>query len=97
MNLIGSSYPVSVQLSDTNLWESGLTGADNEGDADRLWSWVNDHYEFYWLVDGVGAPYDGQWYSGNSPVVRHLEPGRGYWLQIREGHAQFVWDYSKPF
>jgi hypothetical protein len=97
MNLIGSCFPVSVPLADTNLWVSGLTGADNEADADRLWSWAVNHYEFFWLVDGVGAPYDGQWYMGNVPVNRDLEPGKGYWIQVREGHPPFTWLYVRPY
>lgn len=97
MNLIGTCYPVPVPLADTNLWESGLAGADNEADADRIWSWMGDHYEFYWLVDGVGAPFDGQWFMGNDPVEQSLEPGRGYWLQRREGHPAFNWIYTKPY
>lgn len=97
MNLIGSCYPVSVPLVDTNLWESGLTGGDNEGDADRIWSWASDHYEFFWLVDGVGEPYDGQWFKGNDPVDRVLEPGKGYWLQVKDGHPAFMWNYVKPY
>jgi hypothetical protein len=97
MNLIGTSYPVPVPLAETNLWESGLSGADNEGDADRIWSWDSNHYEFSWLVDGVGEPHDGQWYMGNDPVDSSLEPGRGYWLQRREGHPAFDWNYHNQY
>jgi Squalene-hopene cyclase C-terminal domain/Thrombospondin type 3 repeat/Prenyltransferase and squalene oxidase repeat len=97
MNLVGSCYPVSVSLTDTNLWESGLTGADNEGDADRIWNWTGSHYEFFWLVDGVGEPYDGQWFKGNDPVDKELEPGKGYWLQVKDGHPAFIWNYIKPY
>ena len=95
MNLIGSSYPVSVQLTNSNLWESGLSGADNEAAADRIWSWTGSLYEFLWLVDGVGAPDDGQWYMGNAEANRSLEPGKGYWLQRRD-ITPFQWNYIKP-
>jgi uncharacterized protein YjiK len=95
MNLIGSSYPVSVQLTNSNLWESGLTGADNEAAADRIWNWAGSLYEFLWLVDGVGTPYDGKWYMGNAEVNRALEPGKGYWLQRRD-ITPFQWNYIKP-
>jgi Squalene-hopene cyclase C-terminal domain/Thrombospondin type 3 repeat/Prenyltransferase and squalene oxidase repeat len=97
MNLVGSCYPVSVSLTDSNLWESGLTGADNEGDADRIWTWTDSHYEFFWLVDGVGEPFDGQWFKGNDPVDKELEPGKGYWLQVKDGHPAFIWNYVKPY
>ena len=55
MNLVGTCYPVSVKLADTNLRESGFIGGSNEGAGDRVWSWEANHYEFFWLVDGVGA------------------------------------------
>lgn len=91
---LSASYR-SVQLTNSNFWESGLTGADNEATADRIWSWIGSLYEFLWLVDGVGAPNDGQWYMGNNPVNRALEPGKGYWLQRRD-ITPFQWDYIKP-
>lgn len=97
MNLIGICYPVSVPLANTNLWESGMTGADNEASSDRIWMWKGTNYDFIWLVDGVGASYDGQWYKGNEPFDGKFEPGRGYWIQVREGHAEFVWEYVKPY
>ncbi|MDJ0765846.1 MAG: thrombospondin type 3 repeat-containing protein [Myxococcota bacterium] len=102
MNLVGSSYPVSVplgdqQADDSNLWESGATGANNEGDADRLWSWTGSNYQLHWLVDGVGSTYDGLWYTGNQASVLELEPGKGYWIQIREGHSEFLWIYPQPY
>lgn len=102
MNLVGSSYPVAVPLGDQqsddcNLWESGATGADNEGDADRVWSWTGSNYQFHWLVDHVNATLNGTWYSGNSPSPLALEPGKGYWVQIRANHAGFTWTYPKPY
>ncbi|MEE9463340.1 MAG: hypothetical protein V3V53_15995, partial [Bacteroidales bacterium] len=96
MNLIGTSYPVPVLLTDNNLWESGLSGADNEGDADRIWSWDTDHNEFFWLVDGVNEQFDGQWFMGNDPVERSLEAGRGYWIERKEGRPTFDWNYLGP-
>lgn len=97
MNLIGSCYPVSVPLTNTNLWESGLLGADNEGTAGRIWNWLDDRYEFYWLVDGVGASYDGKWFKHNAETNANLEPGKGFWVQIREGQPAFQWIYLKPY
>jgi hypothetical protein len=102
MNLIGTCYPVAVLLGDrasddSNLWESEATGADNEGEADRIWSWTGLNYQFHWLVDGVGDPYDGLWYMGNEESILELEPGKGYWIQIREGHGGFIWIYPKPY
>ncbi len=93
MNLIGTSFPYTTDLSITNLWESGFTGADNIGESDIIWSWVNDNYELIWLVDGVNNTLNGNWYIGNTPVVRNLEPGSGYWIQRRGGQLPFEWDY----
>jgi hypothetical protein len=102
MNLIGTCYPVSVPLGDklpidSNLWESGATGATNEGAADRVWSWTGSNYQFHWLVDGVNSTVNGLWYSGGTPSTLQLEPGKGYWVQIRPGHSGFTWVYPKPY
>ncbi len=72
--------------------ESGATGATNEGDADRVWSWTGSNYQLHWLVDGTGTASDGIWYPATS-----LEPGKGYWIQIRDGHSGFTWVYPKPY
>ena len=102
MNLVGSSFPLAVPLGDqgakdSNLWESGVKGADNEGDADRIWIWTGKNYTFNWLVDSVGPEYDGTWYLGNDPSTLNLEPGKGYWMQIRPGHTGATWKYPKPY
>ena len=102
MNLVGSCYPVSVPLgdqgaNDSNLWESGATGATNEGGADRVWSWTGSNYQFHWLVEGAGQTYDGLWYTGNNASTLQLNPGEGYWVQIRAGHSGFTWVYPKLY
>jgi len=98
MNLVSPSFPVGRSLgdqaaADANLWESGATGADNEGDADRVWNWTGSNYQFHWLVDGVSPAYDGMWYTGNNPSAMSIEPGRGYWIQIRDDHIAWIWTY----
>jgi parallel beta-helix repeat protein/predicted outer membrane repeat protein len=102
MNLVGSCYPVSVPLGDklpidSDLWESGATGATNEGGADRVWSWTGSNYQFHWLVEGAGPTYDGLWFTGNQESTLQLESGKGYWVQIREVHDPFIWVYPKPY
>jgi subtilisin-like proprotein convertase family protein len=102
MNLIGTCYPVSVPLgdqgaNDSNLWESGATGATNEGGADRVWNWTGSNYQFHWLVEGVNPTYDGLWFMSNNASTLQLEPGKGYWVQIRPGHDGFFWVYPKPY
>jgi hypothetical protein len=102
MNLVGTCYPVSVPLGDklpidSDLWESGATGATNEGSADRVWSWTGTNYQFHWLVEGAGPTYDGLWYTGNQQSTLQLEAGKGYWVQIREVHDPFIWVYPRPY
>ncbi len=92
MNLVGTCFPFAVNMVDTNLWESGLTGSGFEGAADRVWSWVDGHYEFIWLGE-TGTAFDGQWYKGNDPVDRSLNPGSGFWIQRRDNHYPFDWNY----
>jgi hypothetical protein len=96
MNLLSPSSLAGVPLGDkgsgdSNLWESGATGANNEGDADRLWNWTGSTYQFHWLVDGVGPQFDGLWFRGGAPSTLWIEPGNGNWVQVREGHSPFDW------
>ena len=86
MNLI--SLPL-VPFSSTLVDVIGnqLTGADNEGDADRLWVWSDNKYQFAWLVDGVGPAYDGKWYTGNTETSIAFTADRGAWIQVRQGHG----------
>jgi len=96
MNLVAPSAPITILLGDqasddANLWESGATGADNERDADRVWNWTGTNYQFHWLVDGAGPPYDGLWYTGNNPSTLWIEPGKGIWVQIRDENSPFDW------
>ncbi len=94
MNMIGTSYPHSVMLSESNLWGSGFTGAANIGESDLIWIWLGNHYEFIWLLDGVHESVNGRWYRGNSPVVDlSLEPGSGYWIERKDGRDAFDWAY----
>lgn len=34
--------------------------------------------------------------KGNSPVDKELKLGKGYWLQVKDGHPAFMWNYVKP-
>jgi hypothetical protein len=97
MQLIGSSYPVVVALNpnDANL---NATGAQWPDQADRIWKWNKDtqQYEYAWLstypsYEGWVDPID--WL----PTMIMLEPGQGYWLQVRAGHSGFVWNYPKLY
>jgi hypothetical protein len=66
-----------------------VTGANNAGDADRVWKYnpnVQAYYDFAWLVGGVGPSYDGFWYTGNSSTNLSIEADEGFIVQIRDGH-----------
>lgn len=106
LNFVGTCFPVDVPLGDqassgdSNLWESGATGASNAFNADRVWKYnpsAQSGYDYAWLVDNVNPTYDGKWYSGNNPTTMKLEPGLGYWMQVRDNHSPFTWDYEKPY
>jgi hypothetical protein len=103
IQLIGSAYPVEVLLTDSELWQDGATGAINEIDADRILAWdtVAQSYKFAWLIDGAGPPYDGKWWdsSTGSETTIKLNPGSGYWFELRDlpGHGNFIWTYPKPY
>ncbi len=100
LNLIGNCYPVTMAPAATGLWEQGVaTGASNSREADRIMAWMGDHYEIAWLVDGTGTALDGTWLNatGSGPSALRFEPGRGYWLHIRNGQQPRTWRYPNPF
>ncbi len=105
LNMVGTCFPITVALGDqgsddSNLWESGATGANNSFSADRIWTYnvaVQGEYDIAWLVDNVSPTYNGLWYTGNNPTTMTLEPGKGYYIQIRSGHSGFTWDYNKLY
>jgi hypothetical protein len=99
----GSSYPVVVNLDYSDLYQDGAVGSINELNADRIWYWDtdSDSWDFAWLVDGVGPPYDGRWWDSfpNGPTAVQLSPGKGYRFELRNlrGHTPFTWTYPKPY
>jgi hypothetical protein len=84
---------------DSNLYESGATGALSGGQADRVWTWTGLDYRYAWLVDtgGLYPQYDGNWFTGNASTDIELEPGKGYWIQVRDNHSAFIWNYPKHY
>jgi hypothetical protein len=94
MQLIGSAYPVEQTLYEATFAEDGAHGASSELYADRIWYWDESlqDYDYAWLIDGVGPPYDGQWWDGDpwGETTITLTPGVGYWYQ-RRGSGPFLW------
>jgi hypothetical protein len=99
MQLIGSSYPVSETLYAATFIEDGAHGTASELYADRVWYWDEQlqDYDYAWLIDGAGPPYDGKWWDGDpwGETTITLKPGVGYWYQ-RRGVGPFVWTNPNP-
>jgi len=103
---VGTCFPVEVPLGDkasfgdSNLWESGATGATNSLSADKVWSYnpaVQSKYDTAWLVNNVNPTYNGLWYTGNYPTTIKLKPGKAYWIQVLDTHSPFTWHYPRPY
>jgi hypothetical protein len=79
--------PCSSSIQD--VLRGQLIGAPDEGYADRIWKWnpVTMDYEFAWLVDGVGDPYDHKWWCPDpfGPSQMSLSCGEGFWIESRHG------------
>ena len=96
-NMVGSCFPVSRRLADSNLVESGFAGH-------TVSQWASDKIEFW---NAARQTYVGVWYRSaqgwrqwgsmdNPPVPPYDEviPGEGFWLIVNS--APFVWEYPVP-
>ncbi len=69
--------------------------ADENGD--QIWVWENNEWKgYYWLMDHVGAKWDGRWWDNKAADFADfaLEPGAGYYYRHRAnqwGGADFEW------
>ncbi|MCR4437672.1 MAG: PKD domain-containing protein [bacterium] len=98
-NLIGTCFPTVVDLRETGLRENGVVvGASNMRQADRIMAWNGKDYDIAWLVDRTGTQYDGLWLNevGSAVADIKLEPGKGYWLHIRNSQGSKVWMFPNP-
>jgi len=77
-----------------------LTGAPDESYADRVWKWNADIQDFAyaWLVDGVGAPFDGKWWNSGhfGPSAMTLNFGEGFFIQARHENQMVTFLGSVP-
>ena len=68
--------------------------------GDQIWTWKNNTFKYYWLIDHVGAPWDGRWYDYNANTFANfaLEPGMGYFYYHPTNWAgtNFTWTPSLP-
>ena len=94
-NLVGYTSLVATTLSNgvmdntSGLFNSGFTGGLTQTESDRLFSWNGFGWDVqYMYVDG-GA-FDGTWIG----TTLDLEPGRGYWIEVKAVNTAFVWSYG---
>lgn len=91
MNMVSLPLiPYSSRLTD--ILSNQLTGADNPGDADRIWYWNLERlqYEYAWYSTepscmGWRSPATG--WPEVDPNVISLDADKGFWIQIRTGHG----------
>lgn len=105
MNMVGSCFPISLILTTSNLYESNMTGAAIASAADRVWTYnknTQGNYDIAWLIGGAiinssQPSLAGLWYTGSAPTSVKLQPGKGYWIEVRPGHNPFTWMYKKLY
>ncbi|MCP4413201.1 MAG: hypothetical protein GY808_11630, partial [Gammaproteobacteria bacterium] len=85
-NMVGSSYPVEVLLSESNLGGSGFTGGFNAGMSDIVYEYSASGYQSAWYFPNTQSFYGD---------LSSFKPGMGYWINVKDGHSGFTWDYSR--
>ncbi len=103
MNLIGTAFPVTVSLVDSAL-NGPATGSPNgmRDESDEVWKYnaaEDSNYEYAWLIEGSIYPdFNDKWFDPmNVESTIELEPGKGYWIQVKETNVGFTWTYTKPY
>ena len=85
LNMVGSCFPVSSSLNDTEL-KNILTPGDGQT-ADRVW--------YYGALTGWKFSYlrTGRIFTTG---IRYLDPGKGYWIN-KQYNGMEIWNYYKPY
>jgi hypothetical protein len=87
----------SIPLVQYSTWiqdviSTQLTGAPDEGYADRVWKWnpLKGGYDFAWLVEGLKDEHDGRWWCPNpfGPSKMALDFGDGFFVQSKHGEQK---------
>jgi hypothetical protein len=97
-NFVGSCYPVTVALNESELYEDGvMKGGVGSGEADILSAWTGDSYERTWVVDGV-PEMNGTWMdeTGKEETTIAFQPGIGYIIWIKGDNDKKVWTFPNP-
>jgi hypothetical protein len=88
-NLVGSAYPVPVDINSSGL-DQVLTAGTAPFNSDRIYAYTNngtsETWEQSYLRSGVG------WVG----TVQTLDPGRGYWI-YKQASGTVTWYYPKPY
>jgi transcription elongation factor len=92
-------YPTTLAINDSTLGSVG-TGGAGAATADVTWEWQGDTqtYKTAFLIDGWGAPYDGNWWDETTGDYSDIElgPGKAFWYQRRPDNSA-VWICQRPY
>ncbi len=86
-NLVGYTSVTSLTLAGADasgLYASGFTGGTSQATSDRIFNWDGAGWQVAYMWT------DGQWLGTSF----NLAPGKGYWIEVREGHEAFIWTYG---
>jgi hypothetical protein len=91
---------VTYSNSVRDVFGNQLTGAPDEGYADRIWKWDRgiEDFVFAWLVDGVGPEYNGKWWCPEpfGPSSMTLDYGEGFFVQTRHDNQKVTFVGAVP-
>jgi hypothetical protein len=96
------SYPYSTPRTiEAMSFSNGGVGGDSYGASDNimLWDYNTQSYSNYFLAGGVGAPFDGHWFTPALVAATNfnitVQPGQGFWYRHRG--SGFNWVETKPY
>jgi hypothetical protein len=97
LSMFNWPYPTTLAINDSTLGAAG-TGGSGAATADVVWEWLADQqtYKTAFLIDGWGAPYDGNWYGATDYSDIEFAPGKGFWYQRRPDNSA-VWICQRPY
>jgi len=98
LTYVGSGYPVSVSLGDSNLIGSGFRGSNIPGLSDLIYEFNLSTGEFD-HVAWYKTTTPQQWMFINPVTTFGFEPGRAYIITNRDNSTppEWTWDYAKPY
>ncbi|MCX6354002.1 MAG: hypothetical protein NTZ78_03740 [Candidatus Aureabacteria bacterium] len=97
LTYVGSGYPTSVSLGDSNLLGSGFHSSNITGLADLIYEFnlstgEFDHIAWYKTTTSL-------WMFINPATSFGFEPGKAYIITNRDNSTppEWTWDYAKPY